>query len=74
MPTESDAEKVIRKVAAAEAVSKGVTEREGFIIEAAFELGFEMLGDDGEVYVCTQAELLAFAEMVRKATKEHPDA
>jgi hypothetical protein len=36
-----------------------LTEDESFLIEHAMQLDFEMINDDGTVFACTQAQLVA---------------
>jgi hypothetical protein len=44
-----------------------MTEQDGFRMEAALECGFEMINDDGDVFRCTQAQVIDL--MVRAETK-----
>lgn len=39
-----------------------LTDRQGHIIAAALELGFEITNEGADEYVCTEEQLLAFAE------------
>jgi hypothetical protein len=42
----------------------GITEPQGFMLEAALEAGFRMTNDDGDEYACTQEQVLKFALML----------
>jgi hypothetical protein len=46
-----------------------MTEEDGFLIEAALQLGFQMTNDDGDEFACTEGQLLEFAKRVKLATE-----
>jgi hypothetical protein len=60
----SDQEPACKKEAAA------MTERQSFIIELALWLDFKMVNDDGDLFHCTQAQLIEFAERIERAVTE----
>lgn len=45
-----------------------MTELEGYILELALELDFKMTNDDGDVFECTEAQVLEFAARVGRAS------
>lgn len=64
---------VLRKAAAAK--DRGLTEDEGFIVEAAEQLGFAPAGDDdGNVYICNTADILLLAGAIAAASFEQAKA
>lgn len=48
------------------------TDRDGFIVEGAFQNGFEMIDDDGSLLVVHQNDLIAYVKKYRDAPAREP--
>lgn len=46
------------------------TEKEYFIIEAALQLGFEIVDDDATVFQVTDEWIIEFAKRIKEATQK----
>lgn len=46
-----------------------MTEEQGYVLETALDLDFKMINNDGDVFECTEQQLLQFAQRIANWTR-----